>query len=197
MYTVGSFDETVIITDGSYHEQLPDSIQMIIESQYNEFEEKLIEALLICDYLTTDQTIRSDLTEENKLCFNEFLFHDIDDLLSERRLLFEMRDLMTSNLRNYTCADVNLKTSPPLSINQETIYDGNFEVQTLFQVEEAQIFLIPNFVTSTECNILIENTREKLQRATVFGENGMATFSESRKAQQAGYYITNKTDPLW
>ena len=197
LYTVSEFDETIIVTDGSYHEQLPTSIQITIESQYNEFEERVIEGLMLCDYLTTDQSIRNDLTKENKQCLNEYLFHDIDNLLLERRSLVEMRNLMVPKLRNYTCADSKLQTSPPIRINEEEIYDGKFTVQTLFQVEEAQIFLIPNFLQSSECDTLIETSRGKLQRAAVVGENGMATFSESRKAQQAGYYLKGETDLLW
>jgi hypothetical protein len=202
-FTKGLFDETLIVSPRSDD---PTLLQLEVESPYEDYLDSISTLLTLCGYLSDEpgqegqQTLPlvEDITTEMRLCLSTNLFDDLDRILLLRQELLSMRDNMTPLLRNYTCDDDSLETTAAVEVREEVIHDGVFEVQTLFQKEAAQIFLIPNFVTEKECQQLVETSRPNLQRAAVVGPNGMAEYSESRRAQQAGYDIARGVDdPLW
>lgn len=187
------FEESLIITNS------PESsfYKMEIESSFNDYLEFISSLLSYCGYLNKHGDIVDQVTAEMVSCLSEGTFTEIDRLLSQRLLLLGMRDTMAPSLRNYTCGDDRLQTSKPIEISEESIHDGQYQVQTLFQMDSAQIFLVPNFLTVNECEALVETSRPRLERAAVVGENGAAVYSESRRAQQAAYTLSGPTDPLW
>lgn len=180
---------------------------MNVESPFTDYEAMISSLLKTCGFMNQEVTESGDLAQQETLttttaemkqmCLSRNAFRDIDKLLQQRSSLLAMRDTMAPLLRNYTCDDDTLQTSTPLETHIEVIHDGSYEVKTLFQMESAQIFLIPNFLTSQECDHLVESSRSKLERAAVVGANGAAEYSDSRRAQQAGYYLSGKDDPLW
>jgi hypothetical protein len=205
-FTKGHFNETLIVSSPP---QAPDEdeelLQLEVESPFEDYVELLSSLLISCKLLSKEkpegeQTLLpiEDLTSEMLLCLSSGLFHDLDKLLLQRQDLLAMRDAMTSSLRNYTCDDDSLETTRALTVEEEMIHEGVFEVRTLLKQEAAQIFVIPKFVTEKECQHLVETSRPHLERAAVVGPDGNAEYSESRRAQQTGYDIAGGVnDPLW
>jgi hypothetical protein len=197
-FTKGLFDETLVVTD------FDDSLHLAVESPFDSYAERISSLLKACGFLNQEeqeeqqqQELQKEEEERKLQCLSQNAFVEIDQLLKQRSSLLAMRDTMAPLLRNYTCDDDALQTSSPLETHTEIIHDGSYAVRTLFRMESAQIFMIPNFLTPVECDHLVESSRSKLERAAVVGANGAAEYSDSRRAQQAGYYLTGEQDPLW
>jgi hypothetical protein len=197
-FTKGLYDEILTIFDHPTEESR-NSLEMIVQSPYRDYEQLISRALVECGYIDPSTLLlpQADLTPGMRECFSHRAFTSIPALLHEKQSLVAMRENMAPRLRNYTCADTALTTSPSLSIKNESIDGQEYILHTLFQQESAQIFLIPSFLTPKECEVLVESSRNKLERAAVVGENGMAVISESRRAQQAAYRMSGEDDPLW
>ena len=130
----------------------------------------------------------------------------IDDLLELQRnldMVNDGRERMGSRLRNYTCADETLPTSPPLRTDTIHLDDGtSHEVNMFLDLPHAKIWTVQNMISEEECEILIKAIGPELKRATVADDYGAAVVSESRKAQQAQYRGVDHqgfgvTDPLF
>ena len=104
---------------------------------------------------------------------------------------------MSDKLRNYTCADPTLESSTPLRTETMRIQNKDYTVNILLDMNAAKIWSVEGFISEEECRILHDHGLPRLRRATVAGEDGLATISQSRKAQQASYIPTGKGDPLW
>lgn len=114
------------------------------------------------------------------------------------------RNSISTSLRNYTCKDTSLHTSPPVSteVYSDPLYNNGKEmlVHTLLAKSDARVWMVDNFITVEESDILLNFGLPRLVRATVAGEDGTSVVSENRKAQQAVYesHTRNKdADPLW
>lgn len=107
---------------------------------------------------------------------------------------------MVNSLRNYTCNDETLETTKPIMKYDVQFDNKNYEINLLLDEDRSKIWLIDNFVTDEECEVLMETARPNLMRATVASNNGTAVISNNRRAQQAVYnnhqYYFDK-DPLW
>jgi 2OG-Fe(II) oxygenase superfamily len=137
--------------------------------------------------------------EEFDLCFTKGIAEDVIKMENKRDEVVKYRDLMSGRLRNYTCADESMNSSKPLS--SKTVYINNdikYKLDILFDSPAAKIWVIENFITPEECQILYDHGKPRLRRATVAGEDGRSLVSESRKAQQASYNLVdnNPNDPL-
>eukprot|EP01037_Dinobryon_pediforme_P039616 gene39616-48319_t len=96
-----------------------------------------------------------------------------------------------------------MQTSLPIRSYKFTVFsEYEFvykDVNVLFETDRAKIWAVEDFLTEDECSILWENTHDKLEAATVVGEDG-GYLSNSRKAKHAGYVSHLKKledDPLW
>lgn len=114
------------------------------------------------------------------------------------------RNALSTTLRNYTCQDTSLNTTPSLSteVYSDPLFNQGQEllVHTLLAKSDVNVWMVDNFITAEEAEILIKFGHPRLVRATVAGEDGSSVVSENRKAQQAVYdsHTRNRdADPLW
>jgi hypothetical protein len=187
IFTKGEHDETVHI-----YEDDSDQLQYSSTTPYDEFEDSVNEALRKC--LRDDYTMEES---ETRVCIGREVFPPAQRVLDEREVIRIYRDKLTSSLRNYTCEDHLLNTTAPRSTAVEVVRGREVRVDTHLDLDSAKIFVVHDFVTEEECNTLITDAAPRLERAAVVGDGGQATFSESRRAQQAGYAIKGEEDPLW
>ena len=135
-------------------------------------------------------------------CFIDVASEDFDILMRKKDSVLKSRDVMSSRLRNYTCADDSMTTSLPLYSKTIHALDSTYTMNVLMDMPRSKIWTIPGFITDDECRILKEVGGPKLARATVADEDGQSIVSENRKAQQARYKGINDTefgedDPLF
>lgn len=128
-------------------------------------------------------------------CVTNGLFDDHIKLADSKSRVVKFRDLISNRLRNYTCIDEKMETSP-----SEKTYDWNHnakshKVEVLLDSDTAKIWYVNNFITEDECKHLMDYGRPLLRRATVASEDGSSIVSENRKAQQTGYSL-KKDDKL-
>ena len=126
-------------------------------------------------------------TEKYTNCVVAAGYSDFEGLAERTQKVASSVSLMTSRLRNYTCSDPDLQTSPPIYSTSVNASGNSYSADILLNSDNAKIWTIENLVSDDECQTLMDHAREKLERATVSGEDGMSVVSESRKAQQARY----------
>ena len=131
-------------------------------------------------------------------CIADNVKESVNKLSESKSRITKYRYLMSSRLRNYTCADESLNTSTPLSSKMTFILNKHYRVNSLFDTSHAKIWAIDDFISDEECAILEKYGGPRLQRATVAAEDGTSTVSNHRKAQQAGYEMLSRpNDPMW
>jgi hypothetical protein len=128
-------------------------------------------------------------------CVTGGLFDDHIKLADSKSRVVKFRDLISNRLRNYTCADEKMETSPSEKSYEWTHDSKKHTVEVLLDSDAAKIWYVNNFITDDECNHLMDYGRPLLRRATVASEDGSSVVSENRKAQQAGYSL-KKDDKL-
>eukprot|EP00607_Mallomonas_marina_P004472 CAMPEP_0182438584 /NCGR_PEP_ID=MMETSP1167-20130531/85874_1 /TAXON_ID=2988 /ORGANISM="Mallomonas Sp, Strain CCMP3275" /LENGTH=385 /DNA_ID=CAMNT_0024632015 /DNA_START=222 /DNA_END=1378 /DNA_ORIENTATION=- len=139
-----------------------------------------------------EKTSSRDFTD----CVTNKLSTKVQKMADDKEEIEKYRNLISARLRNYTCADPDMKTSTPISTHEFTVGGKTYDIQTMFNTSHAKIWAIENFLTDEECNQFIEYGRPRLRRATVAAEDGSSTISENRKAQQAGYDLRRRpNDP--
>ena len=111
------------------------------------------------------------------------------------------RDLVSSRLRNYTCADDTMESSEPIDLIKVDLGDQKYDMDVYFNTPGAKIWVVHDFITDEECDILERTGRPILRRATVAAEDGSSIVSNNRKANQASYNIHHSSrgwqDPLY
>jgi len=130
-------------------------------------------------------------------CLASNLIDDFDKHKAESAVFSDIYSSMASRLRNYTCGDSTMQTSTPIASYDVSLPDRDVTVNVLLNKTSSKIWLVDNFVSDEECDILQNTARPLLSRATVAGPDGRPTLSEHRKANQARYDVANDTDPLW
>ena len=155
---------------------------------FEQMEEQLLQALDRCP---------DKLHPDHVECIANFTYPSMAALLDHHTEVKTYRDLITDKLRNYSCADESLQSSEPISSTLEIVHDKEVTVNSHVDMEHAKVWSVQDFVTEDECELLMESARPRLERAAVVGEDGQGMVSESRKAQQAAYAVTDSSDPLW
>lgn len=187
------YDEKVEI----YCNEELQEVEIFVSSPYDTLYSTVESALESCSKFIT--SIDDDNLNSNHLtgCLTPHLFPEYSEVIEEGKLIQQYRDQLIERLRNYTCNDETLQTTEPIETNTEIILDQEYQVDSHLLRDEAQIFVVHNFVTDNECNILMKSAEPRLERAVVVGADGGAVVSESRRAQQASYNLRSPTDPLW
>eukprot|EP01039_Chlorochromonas_danica_P009274 gene9274-10239_t len=141
--------------------------------------------------------------QDISLCITKGVYKSFKKVEDSERKLIQTSTLVSHHLRNYTCADPRMQTSLPIRSYKFPVFSENEfvykDVNVLFETDRAKIWAVEDFLTEDECSILWENTHDKLEAATVVGEDG-GYLSNSRKAKHAGYVSHLKKledDPLW
>ena len=139
--------------------------------------------------------------EDFTACMASNIIDDINKLTETKTQLTKFRDSMSSRLRNYTCADDSVETSKPVYTYTTSLADmEDVEVKVLLNKSHSKVWVVDQFVTDAECNVLLKHGKPLLRRATVAAEDGTSVVSENRKAQQAAYNLHKhnpESDPLW
>jgi len=166
------------------------SLQLVQVSKYDEFHDKVADSVAKCG------------DSKNKgyaKCISRTIYKDIEKAEKLQKMTKHYRDENSNALRNYTCADPTLESSEPLSTSEVKLQGEMYTVNTMLELEAAKIWTVSDFITDSECDALMNHGRKKLTRATVAGEDGLFTVSQSRRAQQASYRFKDKMeeDPLW
>jgi hypothetical protein len=134
-------------------------------------------------------------------CMASNIIEDITKLTEAKTQLNNIRNNMSWRLRNYTCADDNIQTSPPVfTYNIDLANKKDVRVDVLLNKTHSKVWKVDNFITDAECDVLMKHGKPLLRRATVAAEDGSSIVSENRKANQAAYNMHKQnpeTDPLW
>jgi hypothetical protein len=134
-------------------------------------------------------------------CMASNIIDDINKLTETKSQLAKFRDGMSWRLRNYTCADPNMKSSEPIYSYTVSLADmADVQVDVLLNKTHSKIWKVDNFITDAECDVLMKHGKPLLRRATVAAEDGSSIVSENRKANQAAYNMHKQnpaSDPLW
>lgn len=159
-------------------------------TKYDELLVRVKEKSSSCSLLEGDQF---------DLCFVKGIADDVIKTEDQKTEIVKYRNLMSARLRNYTCADETMNTSTPIKSTKVDLRGEIYDTDVLYDMPDAKIWLMHNFISEEECKILEDHGRSRLTRATVAGESGVSTISESRKAQQASYssHQDNEKDPLF
>lgn len=184
-FVKGPYEETInVFSDEN------DKLRIVQVSKYDEFHDKVVVAQKRCGIPSQKGYSR---------CVSRLLYKDMEREEKIQKLIRHYRDENSNALRNYTCADPLLESTEPLSHRMVEVAGKSYNVSTLLDLESARIWTVEDFISDSECDTLITHGSKNLKRATVAGEDGLFTVSESRKAQQASYQFTKneKNDPLW
>jgi 2OG-Fe(II) oxygenase superfamily len=177
-FTVGTTNEIVTTTYSREH-----GLNIVKLSPYStNVTERMFYAMSTCSRLKG--------TDKYDACVLKAAHKDFEGKAGETEIAVRSVNRMTSRLRNYTCSDHDLQTSPPIYSTSVLDEGQSYNVDVLFDTDRAKIWTMKNFITDDECNELITNAGPNLRRATVASADGKSAVSENRKAQQARYWPT-------
>jgi hypothetical protein len=186
-FTKGAEDEKLLVQ----FDEMQNRFKLSLQNSQDLLTSDIEEASALCRRFSGEAFV-SCLTEGAKEAMTR--------LEKQKRRLSKYRDSVSFRLRNYTCSDPEMQTTPPIS-TYEFIDEGkSYEVRVLLDMPAAKVWAVENFLTSEECNILEKEGRPLLRRATVAAEDGTSVVSEHRKAQQASYnhhQRNGERDPLF
>ena len=132
-----------------------------------------------------------------RACVTEGIANDMVKLSDSKTFLKRKHVANAQKLREYTCADLTMSTSPTIDSYPFETQDKTYQINVLFDTPAAKIMYTNNFVTDEECQVLMRHGKPRLKRATVAAEDGSSIVSENRKAQQASYTLNKSmNDPL-
>ena len=133
-------------------------------------------------------------------CMTANLYGKITDIQTSLSSLRQDQSKLANKLRNYTCADASLQTTPAIRIETMQLGELALSVHVHLDTSHAKIFSVPSFISEEECAVLKAHGKPRLARATVAAQDGTSVVSEHRKAQQASYDLhqeRGQADPLW
>lgn len=115
----------------------------------------------------------------------ELIVVKADELVLEA----ELRKRMSRLAEDYTCADMQRETSPPVEVRQWTHGGMEREVYVLHNRPSSQIHMLKNFISEEECLAVQAAAKPLLHNGTVADGKGGSMLSENRKALQAGLKV--------
>lgn len=133
-------------------------------------------------------------------CVSDQLLPGIERVQLQYNDLKIVQTRMANKVRNYTCSDPKMPTSTPIRSEKMKMNEKELDVNVFLDTSNAKIFAVRNFVSDSECDVLMRHGKPRLRRATVAALDGTAVVSESRKAQQAsydGHLVQGERDILW
>lgn len=188
-FTKSPYEEKVEV----FCNQETQEMELYVTSPYDKIISSVESALEECNYLFESTADPDQLSD----CLTPHLFPPYQEVIDIGQTVKQYREKIVGKLRNYTCDDETLQTTEPIEIVMETIQNKEYRVDNHLLRDEAQIFVVHDFITDEECDILMKSAEPRLERAVVVGGDGAPVVSESRKAQQASYNLVSSDDPLW
>ncbi len=162
----------------------------VITTSFDELKDTINDAIANCKVAAT-----SDVSS----CVARAIIDDVARIQDSKTQMQKYRDVISSRLRNYTCSDDEMETTTPVSTTTVHVNDEEYSIDSLLDLPNAKIWVVNDFISDNECDILMKHGKPRLRRATVAAEDGTSVVSENRKAQQASYDIHHQRerDPLW
>jgi len=189
-FVKGPREEKITIT---FNEET-NTMKAIIKDDKDDILDKSREASKECH-------IKHPNDEENFTeCVIDALYDEIYDKTQSKYKMEHYRNKISRRLRKYACSDLSLNTTKPIRDPYLVKIGGKeYTVNMLFETDNAKIWTVDDFVTESECNVIVESGRPNLERATIADEDGKSIVSEHRKAYQATYELSayDNTEPLW
>lgn len=145
-FTKGPYEETVTIM----HDQ-SNGLYAVQESTFDKFVSNMKTASTSCS--------SSDNYSD---CITSQLFTGYYRTHQRMQTLTTYRDAISSKLRNYTCLDDSLNTSTPIATKNQTILGRRVTVDSLFEKDRAKIWVVHDFVSDSECDVLTDFAERKL-----------------------------------
>lgn len=127
-------------------------------------------------------------------CLENKLAALLQDKNAELAFQADLRTSMSATAENYTCADETRETSTPKQVREWTHEGVTRQAQILHDRPSSQIHVVIDFISSQECEALVEAAAPTLHRGTVADGKGGSKLSENRKAWQAGVKVDWSTD---
>ena len=186
-FTKGPREEVVTLTFEPETQQL--SVKQV--TKFDEIMDTIRGATSSCNDLRGDDFSK---------CVADAVIIDVQRITDSKTALTKHRDAISNRLRNYTCLDDNMQTSPSINSYNITVGKRQLQVDSLMDTLHAKIWVVNDFISEEECQILETHGKSRLRRATVAAEDGSSIVSENRKAQQASYNMHHQnpsSDPLW
>jgi hypothetical protein len=184
------YDETIIVT---YNSTRTPSLIISQPDSHDHIRQKINKAV--------SNTCNAKENEKEFLaCIKDTITNDVKTAHESKNLIRKYQDDISLKLRNYTCADPYVETSPSEYTYPIEIDEKEYQVNVLLDMKHAKIWYVNDFITKEECDILEKHGKPLLHRATVAAEDGTSVVSEHRKANQASYDLHQhhgEKDPLW
>lgn len=175
-------DETTTIT----YDEI-DGLKVTQVTKFDVLAQEIEEAMNNCKNMNGD----IDTTCVAKLALNKQI-----QLEKRHSEMTKYRNKISSRLRNYTCADPNMKTSKPFRSRTLSVNGKEYRLDDLFENEYSKIYVVEDLATDEECDIIMQGGKSKLTRATVAAEDGTSVISNHRRANQGIYKLNGNNDPL-
>ncbi|CAB9508572.1 Prolyl 4-hydroxylase [Seminavis robusta] len=100
-----------------------------------------------------------------------------------------LREHMSGNLENYTCADEKIETTVAEKFKDWEHQNVTRKIHLLHERKASKIHLVENFISPEECAAIEAAAKPILHRGTVADGKGGSRLSDHRKAMQAGIRI--------
>jgi hypothetical protein len=196
VFTKGREDEDVIID----YDPMTMDMTVQMKTKKDVVEDEVMDKAAKCKQKYNDDN-NHDITDIDSLiqCISSSISEDLVQVNEDKDWLKNARSNIAHRLRNYTCADIAMESSLPIRKYGWNHLHKYYDVDVLLEKPTANIWLMHNFITDDECDILMSHGRPRLQRATVAADDGTSIVSENRKAQQAAYmmdHMKDRDDPL-
>ncbi len=131
-------------------------------------------------------------------CIARNMTAKVESIRESMTYLDKSRNRISQRLRNYTCADHSLASTP--SLRRYDMYVPSLRdwipIDVLLDTPNAKIWTIDEFISEEECQQLMRVAWPNLLRATIAAPNGSNVVSPHRRAQQARYTLQQENDPL-
>lgn len=133
----------------------------ILEENPHNITERIIAAVQVCSEFKASDNF--------DLCILNVANFDLEGLEDRKAAAMLSRKEISSRLRNYTCEDNHLESTPALYSISHSFRDKLFNIDVLFETSHAKIWVVHNFISTDQCEILKNQTESKLTKATVAG----------------------------
>eukprot|EP00605_Chrysophyceae_sp_TOSAG23-4_P000544 GSChrysophyteH1.ASY1.ANO1.613.1 assembled CDS len=187
VFTKGPEDEEAFV------EYNPETLEMSVRlmTKKDQVEQKVKDKTDECKRLHVDKGgLQSDAFVE---CITGAVSEDLIKAQDRIEHLNTARTKISHRLRNYTCEDPESEATKPQRTYLWSHQGKAYDVEVLMDKPTARIWLVHDFVTSEECDVLITHGKPRLARATVAADDGTSIVSENRKAQQASYSVSGES----
>ncbi|CAE7635264.1 unnamed protein product, partial [Symbiodinium microadriaticum] len=156
-FSKGPYDEILYV----YHDALA-GFDVEVSHPFSLMEDALMKAIDMCP---ADQA-----HPLHAHCITQHTFPGMQQIIDQYDDVKTYRDKISDKLRNYSCSDDSMQTSTPISSAEEFVYDREVTVDTYMRLEHAKIWTVHEFISEDECELLMEYSRPRLERAAVAGE---------------------------